>query len=112
MEKKNLTLGMKLGLSQIPYKYKLLGEQVAYVLDDMLLAVEQGRTTIESKPTGNAEPKVINEAMKLRQKIEEDEKRAEELRNKRREDRIKELTSMKGTVKEEKPDEKELEKKK
>jgi hypothetical protein len=48
MEKKNLTLGMKLGLSQIPYKFKLLGEQVAYVLDDMLLAVEQGRTTLES----------------------------------------------------------------
>ena len=78
MEKKNLTLGMKLGLSQIPYKFKLLGEQVAYVLDDMLLAVEQGRTTLEK-------PKVVNEAMKLRQKMEEDEKRAEELRNKRRE---------------------------
>jgi hypothetical protein len=39
---------MKLGLSQVPYKYKLLGEQVAYVIDDMLTAVEQGRTTIDS----------------------------------------------------------------
>jgi hypothetical protein len=40
---------MKIGLSRVPYKYKLLGEQVAYVLDDMLSAVEGGRTTIESK---------------------------------------------------------------
>ena len=30
---------MKLGLSKIPYKDKLLAEQVAYVIDDMLTAV-------------------------------------------------------------------------
>ena len=30
---------MKLGLSYIGYKDKLLGEQVAFVLDDMLTAV-------------------------------------------------------------------------
>ena len=39
---------MKLGLSYVSYKDKLLGEQVAYVLDDMLSAVENGRSTIES----------------------------------------------------------------
>jgi hypothetical protein len=38
---------MKLGLSYIGYKDKLLGEQVAYVIDDMLDAVEKGRNTIE-----------------------------------------------------------------
>lgn len=39
LERKNLSFGMKLGLSYVSYKDKLLGEQVAYVLDDMLLAV-------------------------------------------------------------------------
>lgn len=39
---------MKLGLSYVSYKDKLLGEQVAYVIDDMLSAVETGKTTIES----------------------------------------------------------------
>ena len=38
---------MKLGLSYVSYKDKLLGEQVAYVLDDMITAVEAGRTTID-----------------------------------------------------------------
>ena len=37
---------MKLGLSYVHYKDKLLGEQVAYVIDDMLNAIEDGRTTI------------------------------------------------------------------
>jgi hypothetical protein len=40
LEKRTLTLGMKLGLSQVPYKYKLLGEHVANVIDDILTAVE------------------------------------------------------------------------
>jgi len=40
---------MKLGLSYISYKDKLLGEQVAYVVDDMITAVENGRNTIDSK---------------------------------------------------------------
>ena len=48
MERKVLSLGMKLGLSYVNYKDKLLGEQVAYVIDDMLNAVEQGKNTIES----------------------------------------------------------------
>lgn len=39
---------MKLGLSYVSYKDKLLGEQVAYVIDDMLNAVENGKVTIES----------------------------------------------------------------
>lgn len=30
---------MKLGLSYVPYRDKLLGEQVAYVIDDILDAV-------------------------------------------------------------------------
>lgn len=38
---------MKMGLSYIGYKDKLLGEQVAYVLDDMLDAVQKGRNTID-----------------------------------------------------------------
>ena len=46
MERKVLTLGMKLGLSYVNYKDKLLGEQVAYVIDDILNAVEQGRNSI------------------------------------------------------------------
>ena len=46
MERKVLTLGMKLGLSYVNYKDKLLGEQVAYVIDDMLNAVEQGKNSI------------------------------------------------------------------
>ncbi len=37
---------MKLGLSYIGYKDKLLGEQVAYLLDDMVTAIENGKTTI------------------------------------------------------------------
>ena len=49
MDRKVLSLGMKLGLSYVNYKDKLLGEQVAYVIDDMLNAVEQGKNTIESK---------------------------------------------------------------
>ena len=40
---------MKLGLSYVNYKDKLLGEQVAYVLDDMLSAVEAGKHNIQSK---------------------------------------------------------------
>ena len=40
---------MKLGLSYVNYKDKLLGEQVAYVIDDMLTAIENGRNTIASK---------------------------------------------------------------
>lgn len=47
LDKKTLTFGMRLGLSYISYKDKLLGEQVAYVIDDMLDAVEKGRNTIE-----------------------------------------------------------------
>ena len=39
---------MKLGLSYVNYKDKLLGEQVAFVIDDMITAVEKGRNTIES----------------------------------------------------------------
>lgn len=37
---------MKLGLSYIGYKDKLLGEQVAYLLDDMVTAIQNGKTTI------------------------------------------------------------------
>ena len=37
---------MKLGVSYIGYKDKLLGEQVAYLLDDMVTAIENGKTTI------------------------------------------------------------------
>ena len=39
LEKKTLSFGMKLGLSYVSYKDKLLGQQCAYVLDDMLTAV-------------------------------------------------------------------------
>lgn len=39
---------MKLGLSYVSYKDKLLGEQVAFVIDDMITAVEAGRTSIDS----------------------------------------------------------------
>jgi len=39
---------MKLGLSYVSYKDKLLGEQVAYVIDDMITAVEAGRSSIDS----------------------------------------------------------------
>jgi hypothetical protein len=39
LEKKTLSFGMKMGLSYVGYKDKLLGEQVAYVIDDMLDAV-------------------------------------------------------------------------
>ena len=39
LDKKTLSFGMRLGLSYISYKDKMLGEQVAYVLDDMLDAV-------------------------------------------------------------------------
>jgi len=39
LDKKTLTFGMKLGLSYVSYKDKLLGEQVAYIIDDMLTAV-------------------------------------------------------------------------
>lgn len=46
LEKKTLSFGMRLGLSYISYKDKLLGEQVAYVIDDMLTAVETGKPTI------------------------------------------------------------------
>ena len=49
MERKVLSFGMKLGLSYVNYKDKLLGEQVAYVIDDMLTAVENGKSNIESK---------------------------------------------------------------
>lgn len=38
---------MKLGLSYVSYKDKLLGEQVAYVIDDMLTAIEQGKNSIQ-----------------------------------------------------------------
>lgn len=41
---------MKLGLSYVSYKDKLLGEQVAYVIDDMLTAIENGKSTITSTP--------------------------------------------------------------
>ena len=44
---------MKLGLSEVSYKDKLLGEQVAYVLDDMLTAVENGKSTIQSNTSIN-----------------------------------------------------------
>jgi hypothetical protein len=37
---------MKLGLSYVSYKDKLLGEQVAYVIDDMLNAIETGKHSI------------------------------------------------------------------
>jgi hypothetical protein len=39
---------MKLGLSYVSYKDKLLGEQVAYVIDDMITAVETGKQNIDS----------------------------------------------------------------
>ena len=39
LEKKTLSFGMKLGLSYVPYKDKMLGEQVAYVIDDMIKAI-------------------------------------------------------------------------
>lgn len=39
MERKVLSFGMKLGLSYVSYKDKLLGEQVAYVIDDMIAAI-------------------------------------------------------------------------
>jgi hypothetical protein len=38
---------MKIGLSYVSYKDKLLGEQVAYILDDMIKAIEKGRSTLE-----------------------------------------------------------------
>jgi hypothetical protein len=46
LERKVLSFGMKIGLSYVPYKDKLLGEQVAYVLDDMIKAIEKGRSTL------------------------------------------------------------------
>lgn len=39
---------MKLGLSYVSYKDKLLAEQVAYVVDDMLSAIENNRMSIDS----------------------------------------------------------------
>lgn len=39
LERKVFSFGMKLGLSYINYKDKLIGEQVAYVIDDILTAV-------------------------------------------------------------------------
>jgi hypothetical protein len=39
LEKKTLSFGMRLGLSYIGYRDKLLGEQVAFVIDDMLDAI-------------------------------------------------------------------------
>lgn len=53
MEKKTLSFGMKLGLSYVSYKDKLLGEQCAYVLDDMLTAVEAGKTSIDKEKVVN-----------------------------------------------------------
>ena len=37
---------MRMGLSYVSYKDKMLGQQVAYVIDDILDAVENGRNTI------------------------------------------------------------------
>lgn len=61
---------MKLGLSYVNYKDKLLGEQVAYVMDDMLNAIDDGRTSIESTNLFIAEPKITNEAIKKRKEAE------------------------------------------
>jgi hypothetical protein len=53
-------LGIKLGLASIPIKYKYIGEEVAYWMDDMLDAVEAG-----SKKVGNKSfKKIENEALK------------------------------------------------
>lgn len=49
LEKRVLSFGIKMGLSYVPYKDKMLGEQVAYVIDDMITAIEDGRSTIESR---------------------------------------------------------------
>ena len=88
MEKKNLSFGMKLGLSYVSYKDKLLGQQVAYVLDDMLNAVEAGRTTIDKE-------KVINDYIKRKQEMMEKDKFIEIEKEKKRLERKNELEKMK-----------------
>jgi hypothetical protein len=53
-------LGIKLGLASIPIKYKYIGEEVAYWMDDMLDAVEAGLTKVGNKSF----KKIENEALK------------------------------------------------
>jgi len=84
---------MKLGLSYVSYKDKLLGEQVAYVLDDMLTAVENGRSTIESK-IGLI--KRIKSSTKLSRKEMSSWKKKDILKSKRRKSVWKEKMSLNG----------------
>ncbi len=71
---------MKMGLSYVSYKDKLLGEQVAYVIDDMLDAVEKGRNTIQKQ-------KIINEVVKSRMQMEELKQKEQENRKRKMKER-------------------------
>jgi hypothetical protein len=77
MERKVLSFGMKLGLSYVNYKDKLLGEQVAYLIDDMLTAIENGKNTVESIFYLIVENKIVNDIVKKRMEAENMERQAE-----------------------------------
>lgn len=68
---------MKLGLSYVNYKDKLLGEQVAYLIDDMLTAIENGKNTVESIFYLIVENKIVNDIVKKRMEAENMERQAE-----------------------------------
>lgn len=56
----NFSLGIKLGLAGVSMKNRFIGDEVAYLMDDMLDAVEKGSLNVENK----GKKKVNNEVLK------------------------------------------------
>ena len=61
------TTGMRLGLSKVAYRDRAIAEQVAIVIDDLLLAVESNKRTIDRSIP------IVN---KVRRQHQEDEEKS------------------------------------
>jgi len=56
----NFSLGIKLGMAEVSQNNKFIAEEVAYWMDDMLDAVENGNLKVENK----AKKKIQNDVMR------------------------------------------------
>lgn len=83
--KRELSLPMKVALSKVSFKDIAVAEQVANLLDDMIFAIENNRSTLERKII------IENKTVQERKAMSQQQSRLEELREKRRRERQQEL---------------------
>ena len=75
----NFSLGIKLGLSQVDIKLRYIADEVAFWMDDVLDAVQAGKTKVTNKAKAKVENELIrrkrSEAYQVKLESTEQKKR-------------------------------------